>query len=107
MLETSISAKIDQLLKRHSWECVRLRATSPCRYPDRMGLKHGITIFIEVKRPGQKASPAQKRNAEKLVKNGFYVGITDNVKTVEALLNWAVQFPHSPKLFENYETKKK
>lgn len=60
--ESSIEKKITTEAKALGYEVFKF--TSPARsgVPDRMFInQHGVTFFIEVKRPGQNPSPLQNR----------------------------------------------
>ena len=40
-------------------------------YPDLMCMKKGITIWVEVKEPGDTLKPLQKKIIDELIANGF------------------------------------
>lgn len=73
MLESKIQSKIVKRYESDGWLVVKLLTTTMNGIPDLMCLKNGKTIFIEVKRPGQKPRPLQEYRHDQLRKQGFEV----------------------------------
>ena len=79
--------------------CARIKAvggaaykfTSPARrgVPDRLVLMPGdppLTIFVELKRPGARPTPAQLREHNRLRDLGFRVEVIDSYEGVEVFI---------------------
>ena len=55
--------------------------------PDRLCLfMGGRAVFVEVKRPGEKPRPLQKRQIEKIRKLGFRVEVIDSEEGIQELI---------------------
>ena len=81
MLEKKIEEKVGVYVKGIGglW----LKFTSPGRraVPDRIVILHGgISFFMELKRTGEKATPAQLREHKRLEERGQTVFCIDNVE---------------------------
>ena len=82
MLEKQIEAKVCDYAKERG--LLVYKFTSPARMavPDRMFVRpDGKIFFIEFKREGQKPTPAQDREHERLRGHGVQVFVVDDVKT--------------------------
>ena len=82
MLEKQIEAKVCDYAKERG--LLVYKFTSPARMavPDRMFVRpDGKIFFIEFKREGQKPTPAQDREHERLRGHGVQVFVVDNVTT--------------------------
>lgn len=73
MLESKIQNDITKRYEREGWFVVKLIKTTKNGIPDLMCLRNGITLFIEVKRPGKEPEPLQQFRHEELRKQGFEV----------------------------------
>lgn len=73
MLESKIQNDITKRYEKEGWFVVKLIKTTKNGIPDLMCLRNGITLFIEVKRPGKEPAPLQKFRHEELRKQGFQV----------------------------------
>lgn len=72
-------------LKRGWWQC---KFTSPSLrgVPDRLFIRGGRHVFIEVKAPGEKATRQQQKRHEDMRKHGAEVFIIDNAEDAYAVL---------------------
>lgn len=73
MLESNIQNNITKRYEKEGWFVVKLIKTTKNGIPDLMCLRNGITLFIEVKRPGKEPGTLQKFRHEELRKQGFEV----------------------------------
>lgn len=73
MTEQQIQTKIKQRYEADGWMVVKLIQCSINGLPDLLCLKNGVSLWIEVKRQGGKASELQKFRHEQLRKIGFEV----------------------------------
>ena len=73
MKESEIQSKIKTTLQNAGWLVVKLIQTNTNGIPDLIALRNSTTVFIEVKRPGQKPTPLQSYRHDQLKKQGFIV----------------------------------
>ena len=73
--EQKIQSKIIAKLQKENWLCVKLIRTSLNGIPDLLCLRQGVTMFVEVKRPGGKLSELQKVRVKQLQEQGFEVKV--------------------------------
>jgi Holliday junction resolvase len=73
MLESKIQNNITNRYQKNGWMVIKLIKTTCSGIPDLMCLRNGITLFIEVKRPGKEPGPLQQFRHEELRKQGFDV----------------------------------
>ena len=68
---------------------LKLRLATNSGWPDRTFLYKGRAIFIEFKRPGEKAEPLQQHTLERLERQGFKAVVCDDLdKAIFILDNW-------------------
>jgi len=73
MLESKIQSNIIKRYQKEGWMVVKLIKTNCSGIPDLMCLRNGVTLFIEVKRPGKEPGTLQQFRHEELRKQGFEV----------------------------------
>jgi hypothetical protein len=56
-----------------------MKARGTVGWPDYLFLHAGKVMFIEFKAPGAKPTPRQEQQIQKLIKNGFYVRVIDDM----------------------------
>lgn len=71
MTEQQIQTKIINTLRKDGWYVNKLINTSLKGVPDLIAHKEGRTVYIEVKRPGQKPRPLQEFRMKELEKYGI------------------------------------
>ena len=87
MLEKEIEAHLTRRVSERGG--IAYKFTSPQRrnVPDRLVLlPGGSALFVECKRPGAKATAAQKREHERMRALGFAVAVVDSKEQIEELL---------------------
>jgi hypothetical protein len=91
MLEKQIEAKVCDYAK--SKGVLAYKFTSPARaaVPDRMFIYNGRMFFIEFKREGQKPTPAQEREHNRLRQHKINVFVVDNVEQGKSTINLMIQ----------------
>lgn len=91
MLEKQIEAKVCDYAKAKG--VLAYKFTSPARaaVPDRMFIYKGRMFFIEFKREGQKATPAQEREHNRLRQHQINVFVVDNVEQGKSTINLMLQ----------------
>lgn len=82
MLESRIEHRLVDLVRSLGGWCVKMTPAGQSSFPDRIVLLHGVARFVELKRPGETSSPAQRACQQKLRKLGFQV---DEISTMEQL----------------------
>ena len=77
-LEAPIQAAIIKRLKAKGWLVAKVIQTTLNGWPDLLAIKDGLTVYIEVKRPGQGLSPLQLLRHEQIIDAGGIVYVTDD-----------------------------
>lgn len=67
--------------------CWKLTCPGTTGVPDRICLKAGRAVFIEVKAPGCKPRPIQNRRIAQLRSQGFPVFVIDEVDQIKGVLD--------------------
>ncbi len=91
MLEKQIEQKVCDYAK--SKGVLAYKFTSPARaaVPDRMFIYKGRVFFIEFKREGQKPTPAQEREHNRMRQHEINVFVVDNVTEGEFVIATMMQ----------------
>ena len=89
MSEAAIVKKIMAYLRAQGAWCMKTHggAYQQAGVPDIAAVLNGQAIYIEVKRPGEKATKIQNLVMGKLKEVGAVVGVATSVEDVEAILN--------------------
>lgn len=85
--ERDIERHLVKQAGRHNILCYKFTSPSNNGVPDRLLIGHGQTIFVEVKRPGEKVRPLQQVVINDMIKHGATVHIVDTKKGVDALIH--------------------
>lgn len=83
--EAAIQRQVMKALEKEGWTCVKLIQTNFNGMPDLLCLRHGMTMFIEVKSETGKPSPMQLHRIEKLKNSGFGAYVVSSVKQLYLL----------------------
>lgn len=83
MRESKIQAEIKQYLKKMGWLVLKIIQLSENGFPDLYSFKEGRTIWWEVKRPGQLASPLQLLRIQMLRDAGMESYVVDSLESVK------------------------
>jgi Holliday junction resolvase len=78
MSESTIQAAIQRNLERAGWLVVKIIQTTKNGWPDLQAVRHGETVYIEVKDVGEEPSPLQEVRHRDLRKAGARVFWTDD-----------------------------
>ena len=78
--ERVIQAQVIKALEKEGWTCVKLIQTTMNGIPDLLCLRHGMTMFVEVKSEAGKVSKMQLYRIEQMKKNGFGAYVVSSVK---------------------------
>ena len=80
MLEKQIEAKVCDYAKECGVGVYKFTSPARAAVPDRMFMYKGRVFFIEFKREGQKATPAQEREHNRMRQHQINVFVVDNVE---------------------------
>lgn len=69
--EADIERKVKAWCEVNGYLFIKMSALSARGFPDRMILKDGKVMFLELKKPGEKPRPAQQEWLSKLQRLGF------------------------------------
>ncbi len=88
MKEKEIEQALVTQVKRHGGLCPKFISPGLDGVPDRIVLlPEGRVAFAELKAPGKKPRPLQKRRMEQLRALGFRVYVIDNAKQIGGVLD--------------------
>lgn len=76
--EADIEKKVKKWCEDHGYLFIKMSALSAVGFPDRMVLKDGRVMFLELKAPGKKPRPAQQEWRSRLHRCGFSAVWADN-----------------------------
>ena len=80
MLEKDIEKKVCAYAKEQGLAVYKFTSPSRMAVPDRLFItRTGVVFFIEFKRAGEKPTPAQTREHERLAAHGMSVFVIDDV----------------------------
>lgn len=78
MRESAVERKLFQMVRQLGGRAIKLRNTNHIGDPDRLlVLPHGVTLYAEVKRPGQRPRSSQQRVHAWFRRKGHTVLIVD------------------------------
>lgn len=80
MRESKVENNIVKLAKSLGYECYKFKSPGRKGVPDRMFLKSGRAIFLEIKRPGEKARALQEEELQLIRDQGFIAEAVDSVE---------------------------
>ena len=87
MLEREIEAHLCKRVRELGGEVRKVQWIGRHSAPDRIAMLPDRTIWFELKRPGQKANPAQAREHSRMRALGQIVVVIDSIEAVEELLH--------------------
>ena len=80
--ESAVEKRLKECVESRGGETRKLRWIGRRSAPDRLILLHGAH-FVEVKRPGEKPTPDQAREHERMRNQGVDVRVLDSITDVE------------------------
>ena len=87
MKEHAIEQALKTAVETSGGLCWKLTSPGVAGVPDRLCLKGGRAVFVEVKAPGKKPRPIQERRMSQLRDRGFTVLILDSMDQIEGVLD--------------------
>jgi len=86
VLEREVEAHLCKRVRELGGEVRKVVWVGRHSAPDRIAMLPALTIWVELKRPGAKANPAQLREHERMRSFGQNVVVIDSIEAVEDLL---------------------
>jgi Holliday junction resolvase len=86
-LEKDIQRDIAQAMTKSGWLVIKLIQTNWNGIPDLMCIRKGVTIFLEVKRPGREVEPLQDYRINTLNSIGVHARRVDSLEDISIYLN--------------------
>ena len=87
MLERSVEAELVKQVKNLGGICWKFTVPSTSGVPDRIILYNGKTYFVELKAPGKKPRPLQRKIHRDMKAQGFPVTTIDNIEDVHEFIS--------------------
>lgn len=84
--EAKLEAAVRKWATEKGWYCRKFTSPSNRSVPDRLFLKDGRVVFIELKAPGKKPTKAQLLEIEEIQDHGGEAHWADNLDDVKAIL---------------------
>lgn len=84
--ESSVEEKVWKRAKRRGWFCVKLMRCNINAMPDRLLHRRGVTIYMEIKAPGEEPTPQQKLRHAELRRHGIPVHVIDDAEVAYEIL---------------------
>lgn len=85
-LEKDIQRDIAQAMTKSGWLVIKLIQTNWNGIPDLMCIRKGVTIFLEVKRPGREVEPLQDYRINTLNSIGVHARRVDSLEDISIYL---------------------
>ena len=85
-LESDIQRDIAKAMTKSGWLVVKLIQTNWNGIPDLMCIRKGVTIFLEVKRPGKELEPLQEHRIAALNAHGIHARRVDSLEDISIYL---------------------
>jgi Holliday junction resolvase len=83
--EAEIQAQIIKEMRSRGWLVNKLIQTTLNGSPDLIAHKDGRTVYIEVKRPGQKVRPLQDFRHRELAKYGIFTYVLVDISQISMI----------------------
>lgn len=80
MRESAIEKKISEHAKAKGWLVLKMSGAGDRGKPDRLFLRDGQAVFMEIKAPGKTPTALQERWLTSLIDQGFTATWTDNAE---------------------------
>lgn len=87
MKEKHLENELKKSVENLGGICWKLVSPGTAGVPDRICLKAGRVIFVELKAPGKKPRPIQNRRIKQLQGQGFQVFVVDSVDGIAEVTN--------------------
>lgn len=96
--EKQVETRLMKRVKDIGGQCEKFTSPNRRSVPDRMcTYEPEMVHFVECKREGEDATPAQKRDHERRRAMGFAVFVIDNYEKIEGYIVWVQQMQDAKK----------
>ena len=92
MREKQIENKLKKEIEKLGGICFKFTSPNNDGVPDRLILINGYTIFVELKAPGKKPRPLQRKQIKRIQRQGIPVYIISTIKEVENFIKKDVSY---------------
>lgn len=86
MLERTLEKKVKRMAEDRGWWCRKFVSPSNRGVPDRVFIRNGRVVFIELKAPGKKPTPLQAKTIRDMQIKGAEVYVVDDYAEAAAIL---------------------
>lgn len=90
-IENDVETYLYNQAKKHDILCYKFTAPSTGGVPDRILIGNGKTIFLELKRPGEKPRKLQVAVHKKMREHGATVFVADTKELVNDVIDFILQ----------------
>lgn len=90
-IENDVETYLYKQAKNHDILCYKFTAPSTRGVPDRILIGNGKTIFLELKRPGEKPRKLQFAIHKRMREHGATVFVADTKELVNDVINFILQ----------------
>ena len=97
-LEKELERVLVAWAKAHGWLALKFTPFGDRGWPDRIFIKNGTHVWLELKRSGSEPGPLQLHRRAQLMKCGAIVHWTDDLEEAKRLLNQYDQPPLKDRL---------
>lgn len=80
MREIEIEQPASRYAESRGWFEIKIEKASKRAFPDRLYIRHGLTIYVEYKAPGEKPTEQQLLRHKELRNHGAFVYVIDTMK---------------------------
>lgn len=86
ILESRVESEIKKYAQSRGWWCVKFVSPGLRGVPDRLFIRRGRHVFVEIKRPGEEPTMQQLRRHRDMREHGAEVHWVDNLDTAKEIL---------------------
>lgn len=87
MRESVVERYLKKRCEAEGFLCYKFTSPGTDGVPDRVLIGHGLTVFVELKSPGEKPRKLQVHTFEEMRKHGAIVYVVDTKELVDELLS--------------------
>ena len=84
--EATIEAKVCAYARNAGWLVYKFKSENNRGVPDRLFIRNGRVVFLEIKQPGKQPTPGQYRELKKLNEAGVEAYWVDNLEDAIRIL---------------------
>lgn len=85
-LESTLEKKIIRFAKKHNWFVAKFVSPGLRGVPDRVFIRDGLVLFIEIKRKGEVPTEQQLRRHDEMREHGGLIFVVDDIEFAFELL---------------------